>query len=49
MGEFQDIRLAFGESDEYSFVLPKDCVLYGAAPGRGAVLAARRAPLDSFW
>ena len=29
MGEFQDIRLAFGESDEYSFVLGRDCQLYG--------------------
>ena len=27
--EFGDIRLAFGESDEYSFVLHKDTQLYG--------------------
>ena len=31
MEEFPDVRLAFGESDEYSFVLHKDCQLYGAA------------------
>lgn len=30
MQEYQDIRLAFGESDEYSFVFAKDCQLYGA-------------------
>ena len=37
LGEFQDIRLAFGESDEYSFVFHKDCQLYGelAAAARG--------------
>ncbi|KAI7835414.1 hypothetical protein COHA_010688 [Chlorella ohadii] len=29
MQEYQDIRLAFGESDEYSFVFAKDCQLYG--------------------
>lgn len=29
MREFQDIRLAFGESDEYSFVFPRECQLYG--------------------
>ncbi len=42
MSEFQDIRLAFGESDEYSFVFSKGCELYGGgreggsgkAPGR---------------
>jgi tRNA(His) guanylyltransferase len=29
MREFPDIILAFGESDEYSFVLHKDTTLYG--------------------
>lgn len=29
MKEFPDIRVAFGESDEYSFVFHKDAVLYG--------------------
>ncbi|GMH40928.1 hypothetical protein BSKO_08832 [Bryopsis sp. KO-2023] len=29
MKEFQDIRIAFGQSDEYSFVLAKDTNLYG--------------------
>uniref|UniRef100_A0A7S0URY5 tRNA(His) guanylyltransferase n=1 Tax=Polytomella parva TaxID=51329 RepID=A0A7S0URY5_9CHLO len=29
MKEFADIRLAYGESDEYSFVLDKDATLYG--------------------
>ena len=33
MQEYQDIRLAFGESDEYSFVFAKDCQLYGEARG----------------
>ena len=28
--EFSDVRLAFGVSDEYSFVLHRDTVLYGA-------------------
>lgn len=35
MTEFQDIRLAFGESDEYSFVFAKDCQLYGAKSWAG--------------
>ena len=29
MGEFPDIRLAYGESDEYSFVFHKSTELYG--------------------
>ena len=29
MNLFSDIRLAFGESDEYSFVLHKGTTLYG--------------------
>jgi len=29
MVEFPDIRIAFGESDEYSFVLHKDTQVYG--------------------
>lgn len=44
MHEFSDIVLAFGESDEYSFVFKRSTQLYGAAlshcvlhevPGRG--------------
>ena len=35
MHEFPDIRLAYGESDEYSFVFPKGCQLYGARAGSG--------------
>jgi hypothetical protein len=31
MTEFPDVRIAFGESDEYSFVLPRSAALYGAA------------------
>lgn len=31
MREFSDIRLAYGTSDEYSFVLRRDTRLYGAA------------------
>jgi tRNA(His) guanylyltransferase len=27
--EFPDVRIAFGESDEYSFVLHKSAKLYG--------------------
>ena len=34
MREYGDIRLAFGESDEYSFVFHKDTKLYGALPGQ---------------
>ena len=30
MQAFGDIRLAYGESDEYSFVFSKTCSLYGA-------------------
>lgn len=29
---FGDVRLAFGESDEFSFVIHKDSTLYGKAP-----------------
>ena len=29
MRDFPDITIAFGESDEYSFVLHKDTTLYG--------------------
>ena len=29
---FSDIRMAFGESDEYSFVLHKNTTLYGNFP-----------------
>jgi tRNA(His) guanylyltransferase len=29
MVDFPDIRIAFGESDEYSFVLHKDTQVYG--------------------
>jgi hypothetical protein len=36
LAEFQDIRLAFGESDEYSFVFHKDCQLYGELAAAGA-------------
>lgn len=31
MQAFGDIRLAYGESDEYSFVFSKTCTLYGMA------------------
>lgn len=30
MADFGDIRIAFGESDEYSFALHKSCDLFGA-------------------
>ena len=34
MTEYPDIRLAYGESDEYSFVFHKGTELYGTAlPG----------------
>lgn len=29
--EFPDVRIAFGQSDEYSFVLQKDTSIYGEA------------------
>lgn len=32
MREFPEARMAYGESDEYSFVLHKDTNLYGASP-----------------
>ena len=32
MQSFGDIRLAYGESDEYSFVFSKTCSLYGVLP-----------------
>lgn len=31
MQAFSDIRFAYGESDEYSFVFNKTCILYGRA------------------
>lgn len=34
---FPDVRLAYGESDEYSFVLHKDSSLYGARRARACV------------
>lgn len=39
MSEFQDIRLAFGESDEYSFVFSKACELYGRGGRVGSIRA----------
>lgn len=36
MREFQDVRLAYGESDEYSFVFSPGCKLYGARRERVA-------------
>jgi hypothetical protein len=55
MREFPETRLAFGESDEYSFVLHKDTQLYGACgewrprarrpqPQQHSVCASARAP-----
>lgn len=32
MREFPEARLAYGESDEYSFILHKDTNLYGTLP-----------------
>lgn len=29
MGDFSDIVLAYGQSDEYSFVFHKHCKIYG--------------------
>ncbi len=31
MATFGEVRLAFGQSDEYSFVFPKNSDLYGEA------------------
>lgn len=48
MREFPEARMAYGESDEYSFILHKDTQLYGAwvAVASSAVClpAARPAP-----
>lgn len=40
VSEFQDIRLAFGESDEYSFVFSKSCELYGRRASKLTSLVA---------
>lgn len=51
MGEFQDIRLAFGESDEYSFVFSKGCELYGRRASKLVSLVASlfSAAYVRFW
>jgi tRNA(His) 5'-end guanylyltransferase len=36
MSEFPDVRVAFGESDEYSFVLHKGFTVYGKCCPMGA-------------
>ncbi len=38
MREFPDVRLAYGESDEYSFLLAKNTEMYGesAAEAQGS-------------
>ncbi len=42
--EFSDVRLAFGVSDEYSFVLHKDTVLYGTLLAGGPSVQHVRLP-----
>lgn len=45
MQEFRDIVIAYGESDEYSFVLRRSTELYGAhASGRTMFSAGLTAP-----
>ena len=34
---FGDVRIAFGESDEYSFVVRKDSTLYGVSSAVSAI------------
>ncbi|KAL4437020.1 hypothetical protein ABPG75_004159 [Micractinium tetrahymenae] len=51
VGEFQDIRMAFGESDEYSFVFSKSCELYGRRASKLVSLVASlfSAAYVRFW
>jgi tRNA(His) 5'-end guanylyltransferase len=38
MQSFGDIKIAYGESDEYSFVFSKTCTLYGVFADTGTLL-----------
>jgi hypothetical protein len=51
MKEFKDVRVAYGESDEFSFVLQKASSLFGewsAAPGAAVTPVQQHAASPAF-